>query len=104
MVIDSETNEPLPFASVLIKDSKTWTKTDLDGKFKLEIPDSLLSDNIYLVITYIGYKQAEIKFNKNNLPITIDLVIDPSEQVLLGEVIYVKKKKWWLRKKSTITE
>jgi hypothetical protein len=75
--------------------------TDLDGKFRFVIPDSLLTDKIYLVITYIGHEKTEITINKKDLPITQDLVIVPAEQVFMGEVIIVKKKKWWQRKNKS---
>lgn len=101
LVIDAKTKEPLPFASVLIKDTKIGTTTDLDGKFKLVIPDSLVTDKIYLIIAYIGYEQTEILISKNDLPIIKDLVIVPAEQVFLGEVIVIKKKKWWQRKNKS---
>jgi hypothetical protein len=98
VVIDAKTEEPLPFASVFIKDTKTGTTTDVNGRFKLLIPDSLLTDKIYLIIAYVGYERTEIVINKNDLPIIKDLVIVPAEQVFLGEVVVVKKKKWWQRK------
>ena len=101
LVIDAKTKEPLPFASVLIKDTKTGTTTGLDGKFKLVIPDNFVTDKIYLVIAYVGYERTEIVINKNDLPITKDLVIVPGEQAFLGEVIIVKKKKWWQRKNKS---
>ncbi len=101
LVIDAKTKEPLPFASVLIKDTKTGTTTDLDGRFKLVISDNLVTHKIYLVITYVGYEQTEIVINKNDLPMTKDHVIVPAEQAFLGEVIIVKKKKWWQRKNKS---
>jgi len=97
-VIDFDTKEPLPFATILIKGTKTGTATDLDGKFKLVIPDSLITDKIYLVITYVGYEKTEVAINKNDLPITKNIVIVAPPQVLMGDVIIIKKKKWWQRK------
>lgn len=99
LVIDSKTKEPLQLASIFIKDTKTGTITDNDGKFELIIPDSLVSDKIYLVIACLGYQTTEIIINKNDLPTTKHFAIVPAEQALLGEVIVVKKKKWWQRKK-----
>ena len=103
MVIDSKTKEPLQFATILIKDTKTGTTTDFEGKFNLVIPDSLISDKIYLIIAYIGYERTEIVINKTDLPITKDLIIVPAEQAFLGlvETIVVEKKKWWQRKKKS---
>jgi hypothetical protein len=95
IVLDSETKEPLLYASITIKDTKTGVVTDIDGKFKFVIPDSLLTDNITLVITYIGYEKTEFTINRTKLPITKELLVIPAKSVLMGDVIIIKKKKWW---------
>ncbi|MVO10071.1 TonB-dependent receptor plug domain-containing protein [Flavobacterium sp. TP390] len=51
-------NEPLPYANVLIKDTKTGTSTDFDGKYSL----SLEAGNYTLIIGYLGYETVEIPF------------------------------------------
>lgn len=98
IVLDSETKEPLLYATILIKDTKIGVVTDVDGKFKFVIPDSLLSDNITLVVTYIGYEKTEFTVNRAELPMTKELLIIPGKSVLMGDVIIIKKKKWWQRK------
>ena len=100
VVIDFDTKEPLSFAAILIKNTKTEVTTDLAGKFKLIIPDSLITEKIYLVITYVGYEKTEIAINKNDLPITKNIII-AAPPVLMGDVIIVKKKKWWQRKNKS---
>ena len=57
-ITDKESNdEPLPFATVVIKGTTTGTVTDLDGLF--QIPD--LSPGEYtLRITFVGYDDLEI--------------------------------------------
>lgn len=92
---DAHTKEPLSFASIFIKDSKTGVMTDFDGNFKLIIPDNLLTEKIVLVVTYIGYEKTEITIDKKDLPITIELLVIPPENVLVGEICIIKKKKWW---------
>jgi hypothetical protein len=101
LVIDAKTKEPISFASVLIKDKKIGTPTDIVGRFKLVIPDSLVTDRIYLIIASVGYERTEIVINGKDLPITQNFIITPEEQVLMGEVVIVKKKKWWQRKKKS---
>lgn len=93
LVIDAKTKEPLPFAEVKIKDTNTGVVTDVDGKFKLVVPDNLITDKIHLVIKYVGYKQTEIVINKNDLPITKELGLVPNENVLMGSIIIEKEKK-----------
>ncbi len=94
-IFDAHSKEPLPFASVLIKDTKTGVATDLHGKFRLVIPESLLTEEITLVVMYIGYENTEIIIKSKNLPITMELLIIQGEHALLGEVCIIKKKKWW---------
>ena len=55
-VYDSETQEPLPGATVLVKGSAVGTTTDFDGNFTL----SNLSENATLVVSYLGYTDKEI--------------------------------------------
>ena len=96
LVIDSETNMPLAFASVFIKDKKIGTNTDMYGKFTLVIPDSLLTRKMYLHIRFIGYEPITVLINKKDLPISNHTFLVKVQRELLGEVIIVsKKKKWW---------
>lgn len=56
-IIDS-TGEPLIGVNILEKGTTNGTITDFDGKFILNV-----SPNSTLVISYIGYKEQEIKVN-----------------------------------------
>lgn len=58
IVLDSETNEPLIGATILIKETTFGTLTDLDGKFELAIPQM---NNPVLIISYISYSKQEIE-------------------------------------------
>jgi hypothetical protein len=108
LAIDSATKEPLRYVSILIKNTLTRTSTDLDGKFELEIPDSLVVDEISLIITYVGYNADEIVINKNDLPIT-DKIINMTESKFQPLSVFgnmelieiIEKKKWWQRKKKS---
>lgn len=97
-VFDSKTKEPLSFTRIYIKDTKTGTIADQNGEFMFVIPDSLLTEKICIVIAPDGYEKTEIFIDKNNIPINKDIFVDHSKQVYLGEVIVIKKKKWWQRK------
>ena len=50
-VTDASTGEPVPFASVHLKDTMTGVSTDADGHYSLSVP----SDGV-LVFSSIGYK------------------------------------------------
>ncbi|WP_396210443.1 carboxypeptidase-like regulatory domain-containing protein [Flavobacterium sp.] len=58
-ILDKEMkNEPLPFATVIIKESKQNTATDENGNYSFTMP----AGNYTLVITYLGYETKEISF------------------------------------------
>lgn len=54
-VIDADNGQSLPFVSVLVKNTPVGTLTDIDGKFKLELPPGA-----ELQVTYLGYKPVTI--------------------------------------------
>ena len=51
-VIDSELNEPLPGANILVAELERGAATNLDGEFTIE---NIPYGDYTLVITYIGY-------------------------------------------------
>jgi len=51
-VIDTKSNQGLPFVSVQIKNTQAGTLTDIDGKFTLDIS---ANPNAEIQITYLGY-------------------------------------------------
>jgi len=52
-------NDPLIGVTVGIKGTSTGTVTDVDGYFKLDVPDKY----VVLTFSYIGYKPVEIKLD-----------------------------------------
>lgn len=78
VVLDKETQEPLPFANVFIDNSTLGIATDLEGKFKIDnIPDI----GFNLVVSYVGYKSKSIPFNYRqeveDRDFIIEMEIDP---------------------------
>ena len=57
-VVDSETNAPLIFATVAVKETNVATVTNIDGEFQIKIADLDKSKN--LEFTYLGYKNSVI--------------------------------------------
>lgn len=67
-VIDQSTNQPLPGATVLVKETGNGTITDSTGYFSLHIPEG----NFTLKISYVGYADKEIKVHQSeNLQISL---------------------------------
>ena len=57
IVTDKKTREPLIGASIQIKGTTNGAQTDVNGKFTF---NNLLSGNVTLIISYIGYKTVEL--------------------------------------------
>tara|TARA_R110002049_G_scaffold289495_4_gene472377 strand:+ start:250 stop:990 length:741 start_codon:yes stop_codon:yes gene_type:complete len=97
IITDSETNEPLPFANVIIDELQLGTSAGIDGKFELSIPLTLYSDDLMVTISYVGYTSTKQPVNKENLFLQIEM---KSASYLMGEICVIKKKKWWKRDKN----
>ncbi|MBI1931204.1 MAG: carboxypeptidase-like regulatory domain-containing protein, partial [Ignavibacteriales bacterium] len=68
IVIDSQTNEPLPFANIAVLNSTIGTTTNEKGFFSLALKD----ENSTFIISYVGYNSLTVfseNFNKNTLNI-----------------------------------
>jgi len=79
-IIDAETDEPLPGATVsLQKDKSKGTVTDADGKFSLKAP----SFPVTIVVAYMGYKPVTVNI-ENAKAVEIKLEEDAK---VLGEVV-----------------
>ena len=78
-VIDAVTKEPIIGASVNIKGTTHGVVTDTDGNFFFQTGQKL---PYTLIVSYLGYKKAEIIANEN--PVTISLT---EEQNVLSEVV-----------------
>lgn len=52
-IVDSETGEPLPFATVAIRNKPRGTVANIDGYFSLAVPMNILTDT--LTVSYLGF-------------------------------------------------
>ncbi|MEE9167833.1 MAG: SusC/RagA family TonB-linked outer membrane protein [Candidatus Neomarinimicrobiota bacterium] len=50
------TGEALPGAQIVVKGSLMGTTTDLDGEYRLDVPD----EEVTLTVTFIGYKSEDV--------------------------------------------
>lgn len=80
-VLDSETNQPLPGASIMVKGTTTGVVTDFDGNFSIDVP----AVDATIVVSYIGFQTQELKVDGNS---TINILLAPDSQVL-NEVVVV---------------
>jgi hypothetical protein len=59
VIRDGSTNQPLPLASVSIKGASLTTDTDEQGKYSLQLPVSLATDKVTVIIRAVGYKTEQ---------------------------------------------
>lgn len=75
--VKDATGEPIIGANVLVKGTATGTITDFDGNFTLNAPQ-----NATLSITFVGYKNVEIKAAKS-----VMVIMEDDSQVLDAVVV-----------------
>ncbi|WP_198175251.1 SusC/RagA family TonB-linked outer membrane protein [Spirosoma telluris] len=80
-VVGAETNEGIPGANVLIKDTKQGTTTLADGSFTLNVPER----PSVLLVSYIGYQMQEVTVNTQE---TLTITLQPDNRSL-NEVVVV---------------
>lgn len=90
-----ESKSPLPGVVIRLKDKALSTTSDIDGKFKFFIPDTLLADQMLLTVGFLGFEPREILVRKEDLRNQADIVMTLEESIT-GEVVIVssRKKKW----------
>ena len=67
-ILSGEDNTGLPGVSIVVKGSRSGTNTDVDGKFKIDVPDN----GAVLVISAVGFVTQEIEVgNKSNIAVTL---------------------------------
>ncbi|SNR73831.1 DUF5686 and carboxypeptidase-like regulatory domain-containing protein [Lutibacter flavus] len=89
IVLDSKTNKPLPFASV-VTNTNFGSLSDVDGKFSIQTKNPF--NNI--TISYIGYKSASVPIDIKDRFITIKLTASVES---LNEVLITAKENPALR-------
>ena len=80
-ITDSQTGDPMPGVNVLVKGTTYGAISDIEGKYKLSIPDR----NATLVFSFIGYVSQEVPVGGN---LVVDVVLS-AELTGLDEVIVV---------------
>ncbi|MBN8823270.1 MULTISPECIES: TonB-dependent receptor [unclassified Spirosoma] len=92
--VKSETGQGLPGVSVVVKNTTRGTTTDVDGRYRLSIPDN--ESGTVLVFSFVGYLNQEMAIGSRS---TIDVQLAPDTKAL-GEVVVVG---YGTRTKSSIT-
>ena len=77
-----ENGEPLPFASVYVRNSTNGTVSNADGRYKLSVERGTQE----IVFQYIGYKQQVEKVTVGDKPVRLDVRMQPAN-LEIGEVV-----------------
>ncbi|MCB9360617.1 MAG: prolyl oligopeptidase family serine peptidase [Flavobacteriales bacterium] len=92
LVLDFETNEPLPFANIYFKKSGIGASTNMEGLASFEQSD--LKDKDTIVVSYIGYDKQTQLYSKDNSLTKFEIKLKSSLQVLSEVVVtYVRPQK-----------
>jgi TonB-linked SusC/RagA family outer membrane protein len=74
--------DPIPAVTVLVKGAKGGTQTDLNGNFKLNVPNGAIT----LVFRSVGYKTTEIAVPGSQTSVNVSLDADATQ---LNEVVAI---------------
>ena len=76
----------LPGATIMIKNTKLGVVTDVDGKFKIEIPKM---DSIILIVSFIGFETQNVSISNDASNDEKELVVKLKEDVTQMEEVVV---------------
>jgi hypothetical protein len=76
-IIDQVTKETLPGVTILIEGTTIATASDMNGSFKLFIPDHLVNNTIKLTVSSVGYVSQTVKCTTRDLP-SLNAIIELS--------------------------
>ncbi|MDR9374133.1 MAG: carboxypeptidase-like regulatory domain-containing protein, partial [Schleiferiaceae bacterium] len=96
-VTDQSSNEPLPFANVVIKSLEKGATTNEDGTFRLEVSPGLYN----LSASFVGY-QSQTRFEvqaTTAMPTTVNFALEASASQL--ETVEVSAQQQFTREKTS---
>jgi TonB-linked SusC/RagA family outer membrane protein len=80
--VTDDTGEPLPGVSILVKGTTTGTVTDVDGSYRLVLPDDI--EDPVLVFSFVGYATKEVPVDGRSV---IDVQMQTDIQALKEIVV-----------------
>ncbi len=87
-VMDAQTGEPLPGASIVVANTTQGTVTDQHGHYSLQITSPVSAENIKIKASYVGY-QTQTKVAPAGENSTLDFLLKPStalEEVVIKSI------------------
>jgi len=99
-VLDANTGQPLPFASVYLNLTTRGTSADSTGTYRLSLPPGQHE----LVATYLGYATLRLPLRiTDSKPQTLDLRLEPSGQALQAVTVTARRSGAWQRQLRSFT-
>jgi len=97
VILDKQSDEPIPYASAVFKKSGAGVLSDSLGKFILELKSWPVGDT--LVVNNVGYKPTLIPFTdiKDSASITIYIEVLPPQHEAVVKVKYNRALWFWRR-------
>lgn len=87
-IVDSRSNEKLPFANIMLVNYSIGITSDAEGRFELILPDSLSNESIR--VSYIGYETLTLSISEAITAEEINLI---PKSLSLEEVVVKPTKK-----------
>lgn len=79
VIRSGEDSEPLPGVTVLVKGTTNGTITDIDGNYKITVPEEGV-----LVVSFVGFKTQEVPINgRSSIDVDLDIDISTLEEVVV---------------------
>ena len=78
-VVEKQTNDPLPGATILIKGSSNGVTSDFDGNFVIKADQGQI-----LVVSYIGFKDVEIEAQTTPMIVSMETSLDELDEVTIS--------------------
>jgi len=97
-VLDAQTGQPLPFASVYLNLPTRGTSADSAGVYRLSLP----AGQHELVATYLGYATLKLPLRLSASQ-TLDLRLEPSGQALDAITVTARRSGVWQRQLRSFT-
>ena len=97
-VVDSETNEPIIGANIMLLNTTIGTSTDVEGNFYLI---NISPKNYDLIVSVIGYKQTTYENITVSVNRTTNLDINIEQTVVEGDVVVVTANQVNIKKDQT---
>lgn len=68
-IVSADDGSPMPFVTVMVKETTTMTSSDVNGHYKISVP----SNDAILVFTFMGYLTEEVAVNSRSV-VNVELI------------------------------